>query len=240
VSKRSKSSARQAQRLSRRRLTFRADTDVLDAVKAKGRGQASNYINNALRMYEKPPYVFKVPSSREEASLKPLLEDASRDIICLGARLRSIPETCGDFLRQKVTEYVTMTFITIHPDIQKGDTVYEILATQTGDLEFVERLKEDVKTSTTFFKELRELGRKHGTRVGVFGCMEVPRFGLIIRDHTTPRQKMRVNLYANHYSFTIHPFLDIFTHTEQGKLTYNSFYKYYEELLEVGRMKAIT
>lgn len=239
MSTRSKSSASRGRRSGRSRLTFFADTDVAKAVKAKGQRHASDYINNAVRTYENPDFMFKVPSSEEEVSLKPLLEDASSDIVCLGARLRSIPKTCGDLLREKVKR-VTMTFVTIHPDIQKGDPVYEILARQTGDVHFVEKLKEDVKTSTSFFKELRVLGQSHGTNVRIFGCMEVPHFGLAIRDHNGSLPKMRVQLYANYYSFTIHPYLDIFTQTEQGRLAYNSFYNYYEELLGTERMKAIS
>ena len=115
--------------------------------------------------------------------MRDIVERANRELILLGARLRSLRSVCDDVLRRKITEqHVKITFITIDPGIQRRDPIYRMLALLTGSEDFVEALKRAVSQSTGYFRELRSLGQKHGTDVQVLCCREIPMCGLRIAD----------------------------------------------------------
>ena len=215
----------------RLRICFDADPDVWQIVQGKAKGARGQYLNELVRRLDNPPYRLVVPHPLEMVSAESLLEGAQTEIILLGISLRGLIDHHRELLTSKIASRVPTTIVIINPDVEKGDPVYSMLLKRLVKPQFVDEVLRQVGTSATFFRELRELGFAHSTLVRVLACNEVPMCGMVVVDHNQTTAKMRVNIYSNLSVGAKHPYLDINPMLDEGRVTYNVFYDYFEKLV---------
>lgn len=216
----------------RRRITFDMKPEhdrVYRLLLGKNaRGERDDYVTEAVERFENPPYKLYVPALGERVPLEPVIQTA-RQLTFLGLTLRTIPRY-AELLQSRVRARVPMTFITIRPELQAGQPLYEALRRVTGEARFVDQFLEQVRASTQVIRGLRALGLEHGTQVQVRWCEEVPWCGLIIAVPPEGPSEICVSIYDNFDVVAEHPFFVIRRRGAEGERAYEVFHRYYEQL----------
>lgn len=213
----------------RNRVHVELDDDVLPIVGPLPQGKKREYLNRAVRRLERPPYRLHIPERRDVIPISPLLEDTDH-LILVGMTLKTIPHTYGDTLRDMAAKHKTMEFLVMNPNMDESSPLSRVLERVLGGENFVHSIRQQGRASLSFFAELRDIGREHGTRVDIRVYEEVPMCGLVITDPYTERTKMRINIYSTIEVNANHPVWDIDPASEEGRAAYGVYYRYYEQL----------
>ena len=214
-----------------RRVTFYAEPDVHEVLQLKQRGEVTPFLNHCVRAVQHPGLSLQVPGDDDDMFLDDILPHARHDIILLGLTLNRIIERYGDLLRHKVQEHVQVTASILNHELGERDPAYLMLGRLLRRRPYVDIVRERASQSLAFLRSLKREGLDSGTTVRILRYADLPPYGLVIRDHRRSNSGMRLNIFNIPSMDRLHPFLDIDPATVDGRVAYETFYEYYQELL---------
>jgi hypothetical protein len=231
-------SPRGARTSARPRVTFDVSPDELAAIERAAREReltVRQLCLSAIHQALEPTFRFSAPRPPEREPLEDFLREA-REVVMVGRALTSLQrDDVRQFLRELITgSQAPMTFMTIDPEIDEADPVYQVLNRRYafgGD-----SLKDQLQTTYQALGELSALGRRSAVPVRVLGIKELPMCGVVIRDPFSPRCRMRISLYLAFYRSEFHPFFEIDTQTNQGRIAGDAVLRHYERLSQAARL----
>jgi len=221
----------------RPRLTLDVDTELLTAIKRVPNHRA--FCIQAIREALQPSLRFCVPPPRHDWPLDELEEflGAASEILILAVTFRPLQsDSFYQFMKERlVKDDVPVTITMVDPDITDSDPNY-IMLNRVYPTHDEGGLKSRLNRSCERLKTLYHESNRAQVPMRVLGIKEIPTVGLTVIDPFPGHCRMRVSMYLDMYPNGNHPYWDIDSATDEGRVACDVFLRHFWRMNQEARV----